>query len=82
MRYRTIAGSDVQVSEVGFGVWTMATGWWGQYTDEQSTTLLRQSFDRGITFFDTADTYGNGRGETARKRGSRTGCRRSNSSTS
>ncbi|MEI8257862.1 MAG: aldo/keto reductase [Deltaproteobacteria bacterium] len=65
MRYRTIAGSDVQVSEVGFGVWTMATGWWGQYTDEQSTTLLRQSFDRGITFFDTADTYGNGRGETA-----------------
>ena len=28
------------------------------------STLLRQAFDRGITFFDTADTYGNGRGET------------------
>src|SRR5690606_31100772 len=27
-------------------------------------SLLRQAFDRGITFFDTADTYGQGRGES------------------
>ncbi len=64
MRYRRIAGTDVDVSEVGFGVWTVATGWWGEYSDHQAVTLLRQAFDRGVTFFDTADTYGNGRGET------------------
>jgi len=51
------------VSEVGFGAWTLSAGWWGDYSDEQAVTLLRQAFDRGITFFDTADTYGNGRGE-------------------
>ena len=65
MRYRTIAGTDVKVSEVGFGVWTVASGWWGEYSDDEATTLLRQAVDHGITFFDTADTYGNGRGETA-----------------
>jgi aryl-alcohol dehydrogenase-like predicted oxidoreductase len=64
MRYRTIAGTDIAVSEVGFGVWTVSAGWWGDFTDQQAVTLLRQAFDRGITFFDTADTYGNGRGET------------------
>ena len=64
MRYRTIADTGIEVSEVGFGVWTLASGWWGEYTDEQAITLLRQAFDRGVTFFDTADTYGNGRGET------------------
>ena len=63
MRYRTIAGTDVEVSEVGFGVWTISAGWWGSFSDAEAVTLLRQAFDRGVTFFDTADTYGNGRGE-------------------
>ena len=63
MRYRTIAGTGIELSEIGFGVWTVSAGWWGDRDDEQAVTLLRQAFDRGITFFDTADTYGNGRGE-------------------
>ncbi len=64
MRTRRIANTDVEVSEVGFGVWTVAAGWWGHYTDAEAVSLLRQAFDRGVTFFDTADTYGHGRGET------------------
>jgi aryl-alcohol dehydrogenase-like predicted oxidoreductase len=64
VRYRSIAGTDIQLSEVGFGVWTVTAGWWGEYSEQQAVTLLRQAFDRGVTFFDTADTYGNGRGET------------------
>jgi aryl-alcohol dehydrogenase-like predicted oxidoreductase len=64
MRYKPLAGTDMQVSEVGFGVWTVSAGWWGDYTDEQAITLIRRAFDLGITFFDTADTYGDGRGET------------------
>ena len=64
MRYRTIAGTEIEISEVGFGVWTISSGWWGEHGDEAAVTLLRQAYDRGINFFDTADTYGNGRGET------------------
>jgi aryl-alcohol dehydrogenase-like predicted oxidoreductase len=64
MQYRQIANSDVRVSEVGFGVWTVSAGWWGDYTDDQAAALMRQALDLGVTFFDTAETYGNGRGES------------------
>ena len=64
MRYEAIGKTDVTVSEVGFGVWTVSAGWWGEYTDAQAVALLREAADRGVTFFDTADTYGQGRGET------------------
>jgi len=64
MRYRTLADTDVCLSEVGFGVWTISAGWWGEFTDAQATDLLRRALDLGVTFFDTGDTYGNGRGET------------------
>ena len=64
MRYRTIAGTNIQVSEIGFGVWTLAAGWWGDYSDDEAVAILRQARERGITFFDTAATYGFGRGET------------------
>ncbi len=45
------------------GSWTISTGWWGEVSDEQAHELLRAAFDAGITLFDTADTYGEGRGE-------------------
>ena len=64
MRYRKLADTDVTLSEVGFGVWTVAAGWWGDFTDDQAADLLRRALDLGITYFDTGDTYGNGRGET------------------
>ena len=64
MKYRTIGTTDVRVSEVGFGVWTVSTTWWGISDEAFGIQLLRQAFDLGITFFDTADTYGNGLGET------------------
>jgi len=64
MRYRKLADTDVTLSEVGFGVWTVSAGWWGEFTDDQAADLLRRALDLGVTFFDTGDTYGNGRGET------------------
>lgn len=64
MKYRIIPGTELKVSEVGFGVWTLSTGWWGDVSDEKARHLLKYALDRGINFFDTADTYGNGRGET------------------
>jgi aryl-alcohol dehydrogenase-like predicted oxidoreductase len=64
MKYRTFPGTDLRVSDVGFGLWTVATGWWGEKTDDEAVALLREAHDRhGITFFDAADAYGNGRSE-------------------
>jgi aryl-alcohol dehydrogenase-like predicted oxidoreductase len=64
MKYRRLAKTDIDVSEIGFGVWTLSAGWWGEYTDDQAADLLRRALDLGVNFFDTADTYGEGRGET------------------
>ena len=64
MKYRTFGKNRITVSEVGFGVWTVSAGWWGEFTDEEATAMLRRAFDMGITLFDTADTYGAGKGES------------------
>ncbi len=64
MKYRALPGTELTLSEVGFGVWTLATDWWGAHTDEEAVVMLRRARDLGVTFFDTADTYANGRGET------------------
>jgi aryl-alcohol dehydrogenase-like predicted oxidoreductase len=64
MNYRKLGTTGLQVSEVGFGVWTLTTGWWGDHTDDDAKRLLRLAFDLGVNFFDTADVYGEGKGET------------------
>ncbi|MFZ4584328.1 MAG: aldo/keto reductase [Acidimicrobiia bacterium] len=56
MRYRNFGQSDLKVSEVGFGVWTLASDWWGRVDDPQA--MLAAAFDAGINFFDTAPVYG------------------------
>ena len=64
MKYRVFPGTDIRVSEVGFGTWTISTGWWGEKTDAQAVDMLRRALDEhGVTFFDAADAYGNGRAE-------------------
>jgi aryl-alcohol dehydrogenase-like predicted oxidoreductase len=63
MRFRTYKNTDLKVSEVGFGLWTVSTSWWGQFTDQEAIALMHRGFDLGITLFDAADTYGNGRSE-------------------
>jgi aryl-alcohol dehydrogenase-like predicted oxidoreductase len=64
MRYRRLGNTDIEVSEVGFGVWTLSTGWWGEVDDKRSVRLLKRAYEEGINYFDTADTYGSGKGET------------------
>jgi len=64
MKYRTFPGTSIRVSEIGFGTWTISTGWWGEKTDAQAVSMLRSALDdHGINFFDAADAYGNGRSE-------------------
>lgn len=62
MRYRELV-PGIDVSEIGFGNWTVTTGWWGDYSEQQAIDLHRAAFDRGITLFDTADGYGDGYAE-------------------
>lgn len=64
MKYRNLPNTDLALSAVGFGVWTVSTTWWGIDDDAYAVDLLRKAYDLGVTFFDTADTYGNGKGET------------------
>ncbi|MBV9973647.1 MAG: aldo/keto reductase [Candidatus Eremiobacteraeota bacterium] len=63
MKYRRYPNTDLTVSELGFGLWTTATGWWGEKSDDEAVALLRKALDLGVTLFDAADTYGNGRSE-------------------
>ena len=63
MRFRTYKNTDLTVSEVGFGLWTITTGWWGNYTEGEAIEMMHKAFDLGITLFDAADTYGNGLSE-------------------
>lgn len=64
MRYRTFGNSDLGVSMVGFGVWTVSTTMWGVTDPAIRLALLRRAYELGITFYDTADVYGDGAGET------------------
>tara|TARA_Y100000588_G_scaffold219833_1_gene233735 strand:+ start:1370 stop:2359 length:990 start_codon:yes stop_codon:yes gene_type:complete len=58
-----LPGTDLVLSEVGFGVWTVATNWWGKIEDADKKALLENAVEKGVNFFDTADTYGDGYGE-------------------
>jgi aryl-alcohol dehydrogenase-like predicted oxidoreductase len=64
MRYRTFGKTELQTSEVGFGVWTVGTTMWGIKDEAVGIRLVQQALDLGITFYDTADVYGDGLGET------------------
>ena len=56
MRYRRFGRSELEVSEVGFGTWTLASDWWGRVDDKAG--MIRAALDSGINFIDTAPVYG------------------------
>jgi aryl-alcohol dehydrogenase-like predicted oxidoreductase len=62
MRYRRLGKTGYKVSEIGFGSWAIG-GDWGPTDDEQAIATLHAAVDAGVTFFDTADVYGDGRSE-------------------
>lgn len=64
MLNRVMHETGQTVSVVGFGVWTVSTTMWGIEDDAFGIELLRHAYEQGITLYDTADTYGDGKGET------------------
>lgn len=62
MRYRPIGESKIQVSEIGFGLWSL-TELGLKYSDQEAILLLERAAGLGINIFDTAEKYGNGYAE-------------------
>ncbi|MEW1771783.1 aldo/keto reductase [Streptomyces sp. NPDC086777] len=69
---RTLGRSGIRVSALGFGCWAIGGEWqdatgqplgWGRVDDEESVRAVHRALDLGVTFFDTADTYGAGHSE-------------------
>ena len=53
-------GRDVGV--VGLGCWQLGADW-GEVSETDAMAILHAAADEGVTFFDTADVYGDGRSE-------------------
>ncbi len=64
MKHRLLGKNGFKVSEIGLGCWQLGADWGKSLNDHQSFEILREAVSNGITFFDTADVYGDGRSET------------------
>ena len=64
MQYQTLSDTDITVSRMTLGCWALAGGFnWGAQEERDSIATLHTALDAGITFFDTAEAYGNGYSE-------------------
>lgn len=63
LEQRQLGTSGIPVSAIGLGCMSMS-GNYGKGDDAVSTQVLHKALERGITFFDSADVYGNGHNET------------------
>ena len=71
MKYRKLGKSDVEVSEISFGCWTMGgLNWvngnangWANVDEDEVTRGIKLALDAGVNHFDNADVYGNGKAE-------------------
>jgi len=71
MKYRPLGTTDVKVSEISFGCWTMGgLNWvngnpngWANVDEDDITAGIKAAVDAGVNHFDNADVYGNGRAE-------------------
>jgi aryl-alcohol dehydrogenase-like predicted oxidoreductase len=58
MQKRKLGRSDLEVSAVGFGCMGLNSGYGRPLSKEDAIKLIRDTADRGVTFFDTAEVYG------------------------
>jgi aryl-alcohol dehydrogenase-like predicted oxidoreductase len=62
MDQRTLGSTGKDVSIIGLGTWQLGADW-GEVSEADARAVLRASVEAGVTFFDTADVYGDGRSE-------------------
>jgi myo-inositol catabolism protein IolS len=71
MKYRRIGKTDIEVSEISLGCWTMGgLNWvegrpngWANVDEGEISEAINYAIDNGVNHFDNADVYGNGRAE-------------------
>ncbi|QLH27497.1 aldo/keto reductase [Streptomyces sp. Rer75] len=62
MEQRVCGRTGRKVSVVGLGTWQLGAGW-GDVSEADALAVLEAAVESGVTFFDTADVYGDGRSE-------------------
>lgn len=62
MEKRTLGRTGREVSVVGLGTWQLGADW-GEVSEADAREVLEASAAEGVTFYDTADVYGDGRSE-------------------
>lgn len=62
MEFSRLGKTGRDVSAIGQGCWQFS-GQWGDVSDADARAVLHAAADRGVTFFDTADVYGDGHSE-------------------
>lgn len=62
MEKRVLGRTQQQVSVIGQGCWQLGADW-GTVEEGDAMAILHAAADSGVTFFDTADGYGDGRSE-------------------
>jgi aryl-alcohol dehydrogenase-like predicted oxidoreductase len=58
MQRRKLGKSGLEVSALGFGCMNMSFGYGPAADKQQAISVIRAAVERGVTFFDTAETYG------------------------
>jgi aryl-alcohol dehydrogenase-like predicted oxidoreductase len=58
MQKRKLGKSNLKVSALGLGCMGLTFGYGPATERQRAITLIRAAFDRGVTFFDTAEAYG------------------------
>ncbi len=58
MQKRTLGNSNLEVSTIGLGCMGMSANYGPPGDRQQMIALIRMAVDRGVTFFDTAESYG------------------------
>ncbi len=62
MEFNRLGSTGFDTSRIGFGAWAIGADW-GNVTEDDAMAALHTALDEEITFFDTADVYGDGRSE-------------------
>ena len=63
MQQRSLGRTGRTVSVVGLGTWQLGADW-GDVSEDDALAVLEASAEAGVTLFDTADVYGDGRSES------------------
>ncbi|RNM16606.1 aldo/keto reductase [Nocardioides pocheonensis] len=62
MEQRPLGRTGRTASTIGLGTWQLGADW-GEVTEDAARDVLETSLAEGVTFYDTADVYGDGRSE-------------------